>query len=326
MAVTNYIWDELSDNLLMETDENNVPTAVYTHWPERFGELISQERSGVTSYFHYDGAHSTRFLTDDNENITDTYIFSAFGELVARTGTTTNPFGYKGAVGYYTNPATNDIYVRARSYQPVTGRWLSMDPLGFVDGPNLYRAYFVPGGVDPSGQMERPFFCQPATWKDIIPGTGSRDSSGFSTWKANFVCEVSCMCRDGSWRAFTSKTEFTDGSLYSAQGLIFETICQEEASSYARQLNCPDSGGQDPVEPVVRPPSCYDVGPAVPCPGPEYYVALVLCGGIRGIGAGFRWVWTCIRRPTVPPPVIPISPSVPVQPLPKFLPPARRAS
>jgi len=135
----------------METDENNVPTVVYTHRPERFGELISQERSGVTSYYFYDGEHSTRLLTDDNENITDTYIFSAFGELVARTGTTTNPFGYKGAVGYYTNSATDDIYVRARSYQPVTGRWLSMDPLGFVDGPNLYRAYFVRRGVDPAG-------------------------------------------------------------------------------------------------------------------------------------------------------------------------------
>jgi|GEM_PF-4277883 len=153
MAVTNYIWDELSDNVLIETDENNVPTAEYTHWPEQFGELISQKRSGVTSYYHYDGAHSTRLLTDDSGAITDTYIFSAYGELVARTGTTTNPFGYKGAVGYYTNAATNDIYVRARSYQPVTGRWLSMDPLGFVDGPNLNRAYFVPRGVDPTGTM-----------------------------------------------------------------------------------------------------------------------------------------------------------------------------
>jgi hypothetical protein len=26
-----------------------------------------------------------------------------------------------------------------------------MDPLGFIDGSSLYRAYFVPGGVDPEG-------------------------------------------------------------------------------------------------------------------------------------------------------------------------------
>jgi len=151
LATTKFVWDELSDNVLMETDENNIPTAVYTHWPERFGQLISQERSGVTSYYHYDGEHSTRLLTDDSGAITDTYIYSAYGELVARTGTTNNPFGYKGAVGYYTNSATGDIYVRARTYEPVIGRWLSMDPLGFVDGPNLYQAYFVPQGIDPRG-------------------------------------------------------------------------------------------------------------------------------------------------------------------------------
>ena len=28
-----------------------------------------------------------------------------------------------------------------------------MDPLGFVDGPSLYRAYFVPSGIDPTGKL-----------------------------------------------------------------------------------------------------------------------------------------------------------------------------
>ena len=159
MTVTNFIWDEVSDNVLFETDENGAVTASYTNRPERFGELISQERNGVTSYYHYDGAHSTRQLTDENGSVTDTFIYSADGVEVARTGATTNPFGYKGAVGYYTNSATGDIYVRARMYQPTSGRWLSMDPLGFADGPNLYRAYFVPNSVDPSGELEYGNFC-----------------------------------------------------------------------------------------------------------------------------------------------------------------------
>ena len=61
------------------------------------------------------------------------------------------PFGYKGAVGYYTDSDTENIYVRARTYQPIIGRWLSMDPLEFVDGTSLYRAYFVPTQTDPRG-------------------------------------------------------------------------------------------------------------------------------------------------------------------------------
>ncbi|MBL4886678.1 MAG: hypothetical protein JKY95_19405, partial [Planctomycetaceae bacterium] len=33
---------------------------------------------------------------------------------------------------------------------------LSADPLGFVDGLNLYLAYFVPNGIDPSGLLKEP--------------------------------------------------------------------------------------------------------------------------------------------------------------------------
>ena len=42
-------------------------------------------------------------------------------------------------------------YKRARYYHAQLGRFISRDPLGFVDGMSLYRAYFVPGGVDPKG-------------------------------------------------------------------------------------------------------------------------------------------------------------------------------
>lgn len=148
-----FIWDELSDNVLLETDENDAVTAAYTNRTEQFGELISQERSGEIGFYHYDGEHSTRDLTDANEDVTDTFIYTSYGEEVARTGTTVNPFGYKGAIGYYTNVETNDVYVRARTYEPVMGCWLSKDPAGFVDGSNLYQAYFVPGGIDPSGKL-----------------------------------------------------------------------------------------------------------------------------------------------------------------------------
>ena len=155
MGVKKFIWDELSDNVLLETDENDVVTAAYHHRPERFGELLSQNRSGVDRFFHFDGQHSTSDLTASNEKVTDTFSFTAYGEEVTRTGNTTNPFGYKGAVGYHTNEETHDVYVRNRTYEPAAGRWLSADPLGFIDGPNLFRAYFVPSHIDPSGLLIR---------------------------------------------------------------------------------------------------------------------------------------------------------------------------
>ena len=139
MVRVNYTWDRYSDNVLMESDENGDTTAVYTNEPDQYGELISQRRDNTTSYYQYDGQGSTRQLTDDTETVTDTATYSAFGEEVASSGATTNPFGYKGAVGYYANPETDDLYVRARTYQPAVGRWLSADPAGYVDGVNLYE-------------------------------------------------------------------------------------------------------------------------------------------------------------------------------------------
>jgi len=126
--------------------------AEYTNVPVPFGEPLSQNRSSVLSFFHFDGTYSTRQLTDISEGLTGGVIFTGYGEETRRSGLISFPFGYKGAVGYYTDSDTGEIYVRARTYQPVIGRWLSMDPLGFVDGSSLYRGYFVPDGTDPSGE------------------------------------------------------------------------------------------------------------------------------------------------------------------------------
>jgi len=138
MPVTNYIWDVVSDNVLMEKDDDGETIARYLQEPKLYGEVISQERGGQTRYYNYDGEGNTCELTDENQNVTDTYEYSAFGKEIARTGTTENPFGYRGALGYYANPETNDIYVRARIYEPKIGRWLSVDPLGLQDGANCF--------------------------------------------------------------------------------------------------------------------------------------------------------------------------------------------
>ena len=106
MPTTKYVWDVESDNVLMETDENDVTTAVYTNEPAEYGNLISQRRGNTTSYYHHDALGTTRALTDTTETVTDTYVYTAFGETVATTGTTTNPFRYVGEEGYYSDVPT----------------------------------------------------------------------------------------------------------------------------------------------------------------------------------------------------------------------------
>lgn len=166
MATTFYTWDPLSDNVVMESDENGDTIATYSYRPEPYGKLMSQSRDGVTSTYHFDGLGNMSVLTDENENVTDTYEFSAFGEEISKTGSTVNPFGFQGAVGYYANPGADDLYVRARHYKPSVGRWMSPDPLWLAE--TSFSGYVYANSdplnrVDPTGLLSVYARCKKVT-------------------------------------------------------------------------------------------------------------------------------------------------------------------
>ena len=114
--------------MLAETDANGTTQAAYTQTPDTYGALISQRRSNASSFFDFDALGSTMELTDASQAITDTWRYEAFGETKARTGTTANPFGFVGELGYYEEAALGLHYVRARWYEAGRGRWVSTDP------------------------------------------------------------------------------------------------------------------------------------------------------------------------------------------------------
>ena len=104
-------------------------TAQYTHGLMR----INQRRSGLVSYYGYDPGGSTRQLFDSTGAATDTYAYDAFGNIVSRTGSTTNEFLHRGerfdsALGMY--------YLRARYYIPRSGRFLTADKYEGEGTPN----------------------------------------------------------------------------------------------------------------------------------------------------------------------------------------------
>ena len=71
--------------------------------------------------------------------LTDSYRYSAFGEQIASTGATPNPFGY---VGNRAEPAAGLSDFRARAYDPAVGRFTSEDPIkGFATMPQTTNPY-----------------------------------------------------------------------------------------------------------------------------------------------------------------------------------------
>jgi RHS repeat-associated protein len=125
-GTTNHVWD--GQNILLETNASNIIQVVYALQPVLYGNLISQARSGTTSFFLFDGLGSTTQLTDSTGSVTDSYLYDSFGNMLLTSGTTTNPFRYVGSVGYYADHDLGSYYLRARTYEPATGCFVSRDP------------------------------------------------------------------------------------------------------------------------------------------------------------------------------------------------------
>jgi RHS repeat-associated protein len=77
-------------------------------------------------------------------------IYAANGTTVRSTSSYGNHFGY---TSRWHDEESGLMYFRARYYNPLTGEFLSRDPLEFVDGMSLYRGYFPINGVDPTGKL-----------------------------------------------------------------------------------------------------------------------------------------------------------------------------
>ncbi len=146
---------------LAEADASESTKVVYTQEPTLYGNIVSQYRKNgaiwTPAYYHQDSFGSTRELSDSLESVTDRYLSNAWGKTITTSGSTANSFLWIGNVGYYYDTDTGNFYVRARTYRPTIGRWLSEDPLQFVDGMNVYVPYFVPNSIDPSGMRRRCF-------------------------------------------------------------------------------------------------------------------------------------------------------------------------
>ncbi len=71
-------------------------------------------------------------------SVTDSYVYDSWGNILSTSGSTTNEFKYIGKMGYYFDGDTGYNFLRARYYNPIFGRFLSQDPLGFYNSMNPY--------------------------------------------------------------------------------------------------------------------------------------------------------------------------------------------
>lgn len=131
---TRYVLSILGmSQVLMETNSSNAVQNYYVYGPT--GLLYRVKTDNTTySYYHYDYRGSTTAITNDAQNVTHSYSYDPFGKVLAKTEADANPFQYVGQHGVqYESPTLT--FMRARYYDPTTGRFVSEDPIWAL---NLY--------------------------------------------------------------------------------------------------------------------------------------------------------------------------------------------
>ncbi|HEX7246072.1 MAG TPA: DUF6531 domain-containing protein [Solirubrobacterales bacterium] len=140
------VWD-LTSGLSLQLRAGN---DYFIYGPE--GLPIEQITSGSATYLHHDQLGSIRVLTDKTGAITGTYRYGPNGAVWKHTGTGTSSMGFAGEYRMHTENQL--IYLRARTYDPVTAQFLSVDPAVGVTGETYaYAADNPVNSTDPLGLM-----------------------------------------------------------------------------------------------------------------------------------------------------------------------------
>ncbi len=174
---TNLTWDTAEPLPLTLEDETNN----YIYGPNNLPtEQIST--TGTPLYLHHDQQGSTRLLTNTTGETQTTYTYNPYGTLSATAGTAATPLRYD---AQYTNTDTGLIYLRARTYDPNTAQFLTVDPALQTTGqPYTYVA------ANPENKRDVTGLCQQIPPKGPVPGPPPPGLNGPPTAGVEFCTEA----------------------------------------------------------------------------------------------------------------------------------------
>ena len=171
---TVYVWD--GDQVVMELSKGGAVQKRYI----RGNDLVYADKGENTekTYYVTDMHGNVVQLLDESGNVTKTYEYDSFGNEVKPEKKDENPYRY---CGEYYDKETEEVYLRARYYEPSVGRFITRDTYtGESDEPlslHLYT-YCANDGVnmvDPSGM----YFITTYVYKD---GNGKNKREGYERW------------------------------------------------------------------------------------------------------------------------------------------------
>jgi RHS repeat-associated protein len=123
------------------------------------GRILGETTGGVRTDYLTDALGSVTATVNPSAQVINRYTYKPYGALLAKTGVGADPANqWVGSLGYrQTGKKYSDVYIRARHYDTLSGRWTSKDPIGFTGSSFNLFAYgrLSPSlRVDPSGLLE----------------------------------------------------------------------------------------------------------------------------------------------------------------------------
>jgi RHS repeat-associated protein len=157
-GASSVIFVQAGQQTIADYDAGQVPTKpnqIYVYG-SYIDEPIARRESQSLAYFHRNPQYSIVAISNTSGAVIERYSYTAHGQptvydaagTIIPAPTFGNRFTYTGREW----DATLALhYFRARWYDPLAGRFISRDPLGYVDGLNSYKSFTGLGGLDPFG-------------------------------------------------------------------------------------------------------------------------------------------------------------------------------
>ena len=166
-----HLWD--GQNIVAEIGATGNVVARYL----RGANLIAREQDGALQYYLHNAHGDVVQRTDALGNLLKNYRYDAFGNEENPEPLDVNPFRY---CGEYFDRETGDYYLRARSYDPRTGRFTAEDPIRsetnwyFYCGNNPTAFHDPTGNYSVVGPNTRTYYDRSGNSHEVTSGTGYR--------------------------------------------------------------------------------------------------------------------------------------------------------
>lgn len=146
-------------DVVLERSGSGDPVVNYLRNPNAAGGIggiiNSQQGPNPENYYSYDGLGSVSNLSGISGTNIQSYSYDAFGN-------TLTPVTLNNIHQFLTKEAdpSGFIYFGHRYYDPAIGRFITPDPLGMIDGPNVY----LYAGNDPVNLVDLYGLCTEKSW------------------------------------------------------------------------------------------------------------------------------------------------------------------